>query len=73
MRGKTHAAHKMVDDVPEDVKARRLQEMIDVWREDVNRRNRVNELRVSSPSSATTSSTHVIICGVKVSSLNVML
>lgn len=33
MRDKTHAYHRMADNVPEDVKARRLKEVIDTFRE----------------------------------------
>jgi tRNA A37 methylthiotransferase MiaB len=32
-RSKTHASHTMADDVPEEVKLRRLQEVIDAFRE----------------------------------------
>jgi len=39
MREKTHAHHALVDDVPEEVKLRRLQEIIDVYREGVRRKN----------------------------------
>lgn len=39
MRGKTHAHRKMVDDVAEDVKKRRLQEIINVFRTGVQERN----------------------------------
>ncbi|EJK61235.1 hypothetical protein THAOC_18317 [Thalassiosira oceanica] len=39
MRGRTHAHRTMADDVPEDVKARRLSEVIDVFRRNVQARN----------------------------------
>jgi MiaB/RimO family radical SAM methylthiotransferase len=39
MRGKTHAHRSMVDDVAADVKQRRLQEVIDVFRTGVQERN----------------------------------
>ena len=39
MRGKTHAHRTMVDDVPEDVKKRRLAEVIEVFRRNVQDRN----------------------------------
>lgn len=35
LRDRTHAAHAMVDDVPPDVKARRLQDLINTWRAEV--------------------------------------
>jgi tRNA A37 methylthiotransferase MiaB len=35
LRDRTHAAHKMEDDVPQEVKARRLQELINTWRAEV--------------------------------------
>jgi hypothetical protein len=35
LRERTHAAYKLSDDVPSDVKARRLQELIDTWRTEV--------------------------------------
>ncbi|KAJ8026791.1 CDK5 regulatory subunit-associated protein 1 [Holothuria leucospilota] len=40
MRQKTHAYHKMADNVPEEVKQRRLQEVISVFRENVTEVNR---------------------------------
>jgi len=43
LRDRTHAAHKMEDDVPEEVKKRRLQEMIETWRSDTTCRNEQNE------------------------------
>jgi tRNA A37 methylthiotransferase MiaB len=49
MRGKTHAHRSMEDDVPEDVKSRRLQEVIDVFRNKVQQRNdrvEVGQLRL---------------------------
>ena len=49
MRGKTHAHRKMVDDVTDEVKGRRLQEVIDVFRSSVqakNEREELGELRV---------------------------
>ena len=39
MRGKTHAARTMEDDVPADVKQRRLNEIIEVFRRNVQLRN----------------------------------
>ena len=39
MRGKTHANRTMEDDVPEDVKSRRLQEVISMFRTRVQERN----------------------------------
>lgn len=39
MRGKTHAHRSMDDDVPEDIKSRRLQEVINVFRTKVQLRN----------------------------------
>lgn len=42
-REKTHAARTMKDDVPEEVKLRRLQEVIDVFRAGVQERNRATE------------------------------
>jgi MiaB/RimO family radical SAM methylthiotransferase len=39
MRGKTHAHRKMQDDVPEEVKQARLQQVIDTFRTQVQRRN----------------------------------
>ena len=44
MRGKTHAHRTMVDDVPPDVKQRRLNEVIDNFRRNVQRRNEQVEL-----------------------------
>ena len=44
MRGKTHANRTMTDDVPEEVKARRLQEVINMFRTNVQTRN--DELEV---------------------------
>ena len=44
MRGKTHAHRSMVDDVPEAVKLRRLQEIIEVFRNKVQERNERTEL-----------------------------
>ncbi|KAI2489429.1 Uncharacterized protein family UPF0004 [Fragilaria crotonensis] len=49
MRGKTHAHRSMEDDVPEDIKSRRLQEVIDVFRNKVQLRNdrvEVGQLRL---------------------------
>ena len=43
LRDRTHAAHKMEDDVAEVVKKRRLQEMIDTWRSDATFRNERDE------------------------------
>lgn len=42
---KTHAYHRLQDDVPAEVKQRRLQELIDVFREEAAR---VNESLVGS-------------------------
>ncbi|OEU17779.1 hypothetical protein FRACYDRAFT_184876 [Fragilariopsis cylindrus CCMP1102] len=39
MRGKTHAHRSMVDDVPEEIKSRRLQEIINIFRTNVQDRN----------------------------------
>ena len=44
MRGKTHAHRKMSDDVPEDVKAKRLQEIIDLFRTTVQEKNENEEM-----------------------------
>lgn len=44
MRGKTHASRKMVDDVPEDVKARRLQEIITTFRTNIQQHNEKMEV-----------------------------
>lgn len=44
MRGKTHASRKMIDDVPEDVKSRRLQEIISAFRTNVQVRNEEMEV-----------------------------
>ena len=44
MRGKTHAHRTMQDDVPEDVKNRRLNEVINTFRREVQHRN--NEVEV---------------------------
>jgi len=44
MRGKTHASHTMQDDIPEEVKARRLQEIIAMFRTKVQKRNEEMEL-----------------------------
>eukprot|EP00605_Chrysophyceae_sp_TOSAG23-4_P002133 GSChrysophyteH1.ASY1.ANO1.2360.1 assembled CDS len=38
-RGRTHAAHKLKDDVPEEVKIRRLQEVIEVYRRKLKAKN----------------------------------
>ena len=49
MRGKTHAHRTMEDDVPEDVKSRRLQEVISLFRNNVQKRNddvEVGQLRL---------------------------
>lgn len=43
-REKTHAAYHMEDDVPEEVKLRRLQEVIDSFRRNVREKNQRNEL-----------------------------
>ena len=39
MRGKTRAYHRMEDDVPEDVKKRRLQELIEIFHRRAAERN----------------------------------
>jgi tRNA A37 methylthiotransferase MiaB len=44
MRGKTHASHTMQDDIPEEVKARRLQEVISMFRTKVQKRNEEIEI-----------------------------
>lgn len=44
MRGKTHAHRQLQDDVPEQVKSRRLQEIIDVFRTNVQQRNENREV-----------------------------
>jgi len=44
MRGKTHAHRKMVDDVEESVKGRRLEEVIEVFRRNVQEKNEEEEL-----------------------------
>ena len=43
LRDRTHAAHKMSDNVPEDVKKRRLQEIVDTHRETLIRKNAKEE------------------------------
>ncbi len=43
LRDKTHAARVFVDDVPEDVKLRRLQEIIDMFRTRAIEKNRATE------------------------------
>lgn len=44
VRARTHAAHRMDDDVPSDVKLRRLQEVIDTYSNVVTRKNKVEDL-----------------------------
>jgi len=44
MRGKTHAHRKMTDNVPEEIKKQRLQEVIQTFRTHVQRRNEHMEL-----------------------------
>jgi tRNA A37 methylthiotransferase MiaB len=44
MRGKTHAHRSMVDDVPEEIKSRRLQEIINIFRTNVQDRNNKQEV-----------------------------
>mmetsp|Transcript_18927 Transcript_18927/g.40723 ORF Transcript_18927/g.40723 Transcript_18927/m.40723 type:complete len:286 (+) Transcript_18927:1-858(+) len=44
MREKTHAHRTMQDDVPEDVKKRRLQQVIDVFQRNVHEKNRQVEV-----------------------------
>lgn len=43
VRARTHAAHRMEDDVPADVKLRRLQEVIDTFSAVVTRKNAVED------------------------------
>jgi hypothetical protein len=43
LRDKTHASHNMVDDVPVEVKNRRLQEVIDVYRRKLKEKNSLTE------------------------------
>ncbi|KAF1315737.1 Cdk5 regulatory subunit-associated protein 1, partial [Globisporangium splendens] len=43
VRARTHAAHRMEDDVPSDVKLRRLQEVIDTFSEVVTKKNKVED------------------------------
>ncbi|DAZ99009.1 TPA: hypothetical protein N0F65_011264 [Lagenidium giganteum] len=43
VRAGTHAAHRMEDDVPQDVKLRRLQEVIDTYSEVITRKNMVED------------------------------
>ena len=43
-REKTHAAYHMEDDVPEDVKLKRLQEVIDTFRRNIRSKNQQQEL-----------------------------
>jgi len=44
MRGKTHAHRSMEDNIPEEVKQRRLQEIINVFRTKVQERNEATEV-----------------------------
>ena len=44
MRGKTHAHRKMLDDIPEDVKGRRLREVIDTFHAEVQKKNDISEV-----------------------------
>lgn len=44
MRGKTHASRNMTDDIPELIKSRRLQEVIQVFRDNVQTKNEENEI-----------------------------
>ena len=44
LREKTHAARRMEDDVPKDVKKERLQHVIETFREEVQRKNDVEEI-----------------------------
>lgn len=44
MRGKTHAHRQLKDDIPEEVKQQRLQEIINVFRTQVQRRNEEREV-----------------------------
>lgn len=48
MRGKTHAYHKMEDDVAEDVKIRRLNELIAVFHEHASAANAQRFVLVAS-------------------------
>lgn len=43
VRARTHAAHRMEDDVATDVKLRRLQQVIDTYSDVVTRKNRVED------------------------------
>lgn len=43
VRARTHAAHRMEDDVPQEIKLRRLQEVIDTFSEVVTAKNRVED------------------------------
>lgn len=43
VRARTHAAHRMEDDVPSDVKLRRLQQVIDTYSDVVTRKNAVED------------------------------
>jgi MiaB/RimO family radical SAM methylthiotransferase len=60
LRDRTHAAHTMSDNVPEEVKKRRLQEIIDVYRETLIGKNgaeehgRVNLVLVEGPANRST-------------------
>eukprot|EP00606_Chrysophyceae_sp_TOSAG23-5_P001211 GSChrysophyteH2.ASY1.ANO1.847.1 assembled CDS len=60
-RGRTHAAHKMEDDVPEEVKIRRLQEVIEIYRRKLKEKNSIEEtfqqrlVLVEGPASRSTS------------------
>ena len=44
MRGKTHANRTMEDDVPEEIKSRRLQEIIHIFRSNIQARNSEHEI-----------------------------
>ena len=43
LRERTHAAHNLEDDVPEEIKLRRLQEVIDVYRTGLQKKNTLQE------------------------------
>lgn len=43
VRARTHAAHRMEDDVPSDVKLRRLQQVIDTYSDVITKKNKVED------------------------------
>lgn len=68
LREKTHAAHTMKDNVPEDIKQRRLREVIEVYRRNValkNAETESNQLRLVLVEGEATKSTpsHVMYTG----------